>query len=425
MKMKKSMVIMCAVLLVFGFMGISNATLWDRGGGLIYDDVLNVTWLQDVNYAKTSGYDSDGKMSWSDALAWAESLEYYDPVRDVYWTDWRLTEVLPVNGSSYGYNFSEDGSTDFGYNISAPGSAYPGSTGSEMAYMWYNNLGNISYHDVDGNSPQPGWNAIPNSTFIDGYGDSVSFQNLESVGDYWSGTEYAPGPFDAWSFNITHGDQLYSYDHYETYAWAVRDGDVVPLNATPIADAGDDQIVFDEVILYGSDSYDPDPEGSIISYDWTLSHRTNSDNDRDASGVNPIIDNLSPGFYDACLTVTDDGGATDMDCFLIAAAGPCSCTASKMHIESIQADVFKGKYGKATVTIIDDCGNPVAAAQVTGTFSDDFDETRSGVTDANGMAVILTEAEVKKPLYTFCVNNVAKGTLTYEPNENVETCERR
>jgi len=31
--MKKSMVILCAILLVFGIMGIANAALWDRGGG--------------------------------------------------------------------------------------------------------------------------------------------------------------------------------------------------------------------------------------------------------------------------------------------------------------------------------------------------------------------------------------------------------
>ena len=28
-----------------------NAALYDRGNGLIYDDVLDITWLQDANYA--------------------------------------------------------------------------------------------------------------------------------------------------------------------------------------------------------------------------------------------------------------------------------------------------------------------------------------------------------------------------------------
>ena len=39
--------------------------LYDRGDGLIYDDVLDITWLQDANYALTSGFDIDGRMTWS------------------------------------------------------------------------------------------------------------------------------------------------------------------------------------------------------------------------------------------------------------------------------------------------------------------------------------------------------------------------
>ena len=82
--MKKSMLILCAMFAVFGFSTTVSATLINKGGGLIYDDDLNITWLQDANYAKTSGYDSDGYMTWSNAMAWASSLVYqgYD--------DWRL-----------------------------------------------------------------------------------------------------------------------------------------------------------------------------------------------------------------------------------------------------------------------------------------------------------------------------------------------
>ncbi len=58
--------------------GLAQATLLDRGGGLIYDDVLNITWLQDSNYAQTSGFDADGRMNWSDANTWAAGLSYFD-----------------------------------------------------------------------------------------------------------------------------------------------------------------------------------------------------------------------------------------------------------------------------------------------------------------------------------------------------------
>lgn len=35
------------------------------------------------NYAKTSGYDADGMLSWQNATAWADSLSYHDNVRNV------------------------------------------------------------------------------------------------------------------------------------------------------------------------------------------------------------------------------------------------------------------------------------------------------------------------------------------------------
>jgi hypothetical protein len=197
-------------------------------------------------------------------------------------------------------------------------------------------------------------------------------------------------------------------------------------NQTPSSECGTDQeffdeVAFDEVILDGSASSDPD--GSIVSYDWTLQHRTNPDNDKSATGVNPTVIGLSNGFYEVCLTVTDNLGATDTDCSLLAAAGSCFCTPSKMHIESITAGINKGKFGKVTVSVFDDCGSPIPGAEVTGTFSEDFNETGYGVTDANGVAVIMTTAAVSKPSYRFCVVNVVKGSLAYEPNDNVKTCE--
>jgi len=47
--MKKVSVFSCAMLLVFGVVGIANAALIDRGGGLIYDTDSGITWLQDAN----------------------------------------------------------------------------------------------------------------------------------------------------------------------------------------------------------------------------------------------------------------------------------------------------------------------------------------------------------------------------------------
>lgn len=42
-------------LLLSVVFGNAQATLIDRGSGLIYDDVQNLTWLQDASYFATSG----------------------------------------------------------------------------------------------------------------------------------------------------------------------------------------------------------------------------------------------------------------------------------------------------------------------------------------------------------------------------------
>lgn len=90
-----------AVGLLFG-LGIVNvqAALVDRGNGLLYDTVLNITWLQDASFAQTSGYDADGLMLWSDAKTWADNLVYHDNSRNVVYSGWRLPGTSPVNGVS-------------------------------------------------------------------------------------------------------------------------------------------------------------------------------------------------------------------------------------------------------------------------------------------------------------------------------------
>jgi hypothetical protein len=211
------------LVLVLPFQPI-HAALWDRGGGLIYDDVLDVTWLQDANYVATSGYEPDGTLNWYQAITWANDLSFYDAVRNVTWTDWRLPNVLPVNGVDYNYEYSRDGSTDEGYNISAPGSVYSGSTGSEMAYMYYVNLGNIGYYGLDG-SFQPDYGPENMGPFV----------NIRDGGAYWSGTEYGQDGDRAWEFSFHFGRQQdYNKGYWDYSAWAVMDGDV---SAVPIPGA--------------------------------------------------------------------------------------------------------------------------------------------------------------------------------------------
>jgi len=99
---------------------------------------------------------------------------------------------------------------------------------------------------------------------------------------------------------------------------------------------------------------------------------------------------------------------------------------TNVYVESIQVSTVSGskgrKYGQVMVTIFDDNDSPVSGAVVTGIFTGDFEETHFGTTDNSGVAVITTSSQTKKPSYEFCVDDVVHGTLTYEPNDNVEVC---
>ncbi|MDA8128631.1 MAG: PEP-CTERM sorting domain-containing protein [Betaproteobacteria bacterium] len=211
--MNARITLLVCILVGAGVSGAAQAALIDRGGGLIYDTDLNVTWLADANYAQTSGYSADGLMDWNQAVTWAANLSYFDAVRNVTYTDWRLPTTTDTGAP--GCDFSYSG-TDCGYNVD------PAS--SEMAHLYFTELGNLSYFTSTGElSGASAGGANPVST-LDNVGP---FKNFQSNG-YWSGTESAPASCRcAWFFGTWEGSQ-FSWD--ETAPWfnalAVRPGDV-------------------------------------------------------------------------------------------------------------------------------------------------------------------------------------------------------
>ncbi len=166
----------------------SHATLFDRGGGLIYDDVLNVTWMQDALYGQTLGV-PNGAFNHVNALDFAANLSYYDSVRDTYWDDWRLPQVFtPVAG----------------YDTTG--------LSSELAYMYYINLGYAPEYTHNRNMPEPtssNYNPFINLTYR----------------AYWSET---PGNRSgtAWALHFHFGSQELGGAGDLSRVWLVRDGDV-------------------------------------------------------------------------------------------------------------------------------------------------------------------------------------------------------
>jgi hypothetical protein len=196
--------------------GSASAAIVDRGGGMLYDDVLRVTWLQDANFARTSGYSVDGRMAWPDAKVWAENLVFGG------FSDWRLARNSPVNGVTWNHDYSVDGLTDFGYNITSPN--------SELAYMFHVNLGLKSRYAPVTSADQPDFGVFRNGT-MGGAADVGLVKNLESDA-YWSGTlvERSQGS-EAWAFATGIGNQGTGNFGANFFSWAVRDGDVaiIPL----------------------------------------------------------------------------------------------------------------------------------------------------------------------------------------------------
>ncbi len=103
----------------------------------------------------------------------------------------------------------------------------------------------------------------------------------------------------------------------------------------PVADAGEDRIVGDEVTLDGGGSFDHD--GAIVSYVWHVLHREDPTHDRYVLGVNPILSNLEPGFYDVRLTVYDNDRLTKTDTMTLAVAGD----EPTVHIETEELNVSR------------------------------------------------------------------------------------
>lgn len=193
--------------------GAAQAALHDRGGGLIYDDVLNVTWLQDTNYsatqwANTHGNlgDVNGIMNWGDANNWASDLAYYDSVRNVTWDDWRLPTSLQPDITCD----AQSGGFSYGY----------GCTGSELGHLFYVDLGGVAGQPIT-------------STHNSNFELFVNWQKYWGTGEanyYWTSTYWTgTGGGKAWGFSVAYGTVAGIFIGEEQHAWAVRDGDVAAI----------------------------------------------------------------------------------------------------------------------------------------------------------------------------------------------------
>ena len=151
-----------------------------------------------------------------------------------------------------------------------------------------------------------------------------------------------------------------------------------------------------------------DSDGSIVSYDWDYG------DGNIGSGATANYSFVADGDYTVTLTVTDNEGATDITSTVVSVTsgggGEATSTVVGSVVTGTQSAGRGQKYGKATVTVLDDLGAPVSGVMVTGNFSGTWVETASALTNASGVADILTSTAASGGVsVNFCVSSVSGG----------------
>lgn len=198
--MKKNLIILSTYLLGLLCFSHSQAALEDRGGGLVYDTVLDITWLADGNYAQTSGFHDTGMMSWSDANSWASQVQYAG------YNGWRLPNT-PISDPTCSQQDRDvgDAVVDFGW----------GCTGSELGHL-YQDLGGVGTSSVlDSGDPD-----------LDLFVNLMADASVGPPQEYWSNQLNSSRAFH---FHLFNGFQRDIDQLVSMYALLVHDGDITPV----------------------------------------------------------------------------------------------------------------------------------------------------------------------------------------------------
>ncbi len=206
---------------------------------LIYDTDQDVTWLGDLNFARTSGHDSDGLMNWFEAMAWADDLviEGFD--------EWRLPQADP--------------------------NCWLYCPESEMGHIWQVDFGR-SVGDSLGVSADPFYN----SPLIYLNGSLRGF-------DYWTSTDWFLDPNAAVSFSFSDfdgGAHFFLSKERVGMSLAVMDGDVLrpPGQVSPSTQYNFEVVFNSEIVkrlpyssiqtVFGGFNYSgPTTPGTVVTAD--------------------------------------------------------------------------------------------------------------------------------------------------------------
>ena len=138
-----------------------------------------------------------------------------------------------------------------------------------------------------------------------------------------------------------------------------------------------------DVLLCSFDgSASVDPDGTLVAYAWTWGDGNTG------IGVTTSHTYAAPGTYLVTLNVTDDGGADD------SASQSVTPTAAVeiVRVSDLEGESIEGKgkrwQPRLAVAVVDRTGGPVAAADVSVSWSGDTSGSATTATDAGGIATI-------------------------------------
>lgn len=215
----------------------AKASLFDRGNGLIYDDVSNITFTSDANLFKTQ---ADGNANLINQIIAAnngivhDTPNVYDTAPNSGSYTLKTTDFTYLNtingqmnwwGAKAWIGYLNKINYDGYNNWSLPTIDPTDKAHSQMGELFYNELGGVYLSSI---------------TFVNSHNANYNlFSNVQSYG-YWSSNEFLP-PFaafndamGAWVFKLDNGLQGSTNKTCCEYAWAVRSGDV---SAVPVPGA--------------------------------------------------------------------------------------------------------------------------------------------------------------------------------------------
>lgn len=183
-----------------------------------------------------------------------------------------------------------------------------------------------------------------------------------------------------------------------------------------------------ESILYVEAFHSPSSDNDHFIFAYSLDNVTYTNlltvtkiSDDDSAQSSPLPAGIQGRVY---IRVTDSNHIKGMVALdelwvdslsIICSNEPSTCQPVSMDY-TVLTDKLAGtkgwSYGRATVTVTDNCGDLVEGALVSGHFTGDFNDSFTNVaTNADGQAIFVTSAQLRRPTFGFIVDSVSHDTL--------------